>query len=476
MSAMAAKQIDALAEIRRIVGAAGVVDDPQDAERLLVDHRRLYRGRAALIARPASTDEVARVVRACSEAGIAIVPQGGNTGYCGGATPDMSGGQVLLSLERMRAVREVDALNHTLTVEAGVILVDVQRAAEAHDLLFPLSLGAEGSCRIGGNLSTNAGGIAVLHYGNARDLVLGLEVVLPDGRIWNGLHKLRKNNAGYDLKHLFLGAEGTLGIITAAVLKLFPRPRARATAWLAVADPDAAGRLLAMLRSACGDVVTSFEYVPRFALELVLAHIPGTRDPLDAPRDHYVLTELMSTAPDQSLQTTLEQTLADALAAGMVLDGAIAQSEDQRRALWRLRETIPEAQTRAGGSLKHDVSVPVSAVAALLGRGTQAALALAPHARVCAYGHVGDGNLHFNFQAPAGQSLDAFVGQHGAAISSALYDEVVRLGGSVCAEHGVGQLKREVLERYADPISIAIMHTLKSALDPNDLMNPGKVL
>jgi FAD/FMN-containing dehydrogenase len=476
MSATDSAHDGALAELRRIVGAAGVVQDAQAAETYLVDHRRLYRGRVALIVRPASTDEVARVVRVCHDARIGIVPQGGNTGYCGGATPDASGTQVLVSLARMRAVREVDALNHTLTVEAGVILADVQRAAEQHDLFFPLSLGAEGSCLIGGNLSTNAGGTAVLHYGNTRDLVLGLEVVLPDGRIWNGLRKLRKNNAGYDLKHVFIGAEGTLGIITAAVLKLFPRPQARATAWLAVASPEAASQLLARMRAACGDAVTSFEYVPRFALDLVLEHIPGTRDPLQRRCEHHALIELASAAPDDPLEARLERTLEHALDAGEIVDAAVAQSEDQRRAFWRLRETIPEAQTRAGGSLKHDVSVPVSAVPALLAEGSAAARAIAPGVRVCAYGHVGDGNLHFNFQAPAGEMLQSFVDRHGEALSGALYERVASLGGSVCAEHGVGQLKRELLWRYGDPVGLAIMRALKAALDPDRLMNPGKVL
>jgi FAD/FMN-containing dehydrogenase len=476
MSATASARDAVLAGLRAIVGPAGVVDDAQAAASYLVDHRHLYRGRAALILRPASTDEVARVVRACHAARIAIVPQGGNTGYCGGATPDASGTQVVVSLERMRTVREVDTLNNTLTVEAGVILADVQRVAEEHGLLFPLSLGAEGSCRIGGNLSTNAGGIAVLHYGNTRDLVLGLEVVLPDGRVWNGLRKLRKNNAGYDLKHVFIGAEGTLGIITAAVLKLFQRPRARGTAWLAVASPGAAISLLARVRAACGDAITSFEYIPRFALELVLEHIPGTRDPLARDCEHHALIELASTAADDALEARLERVLEQALDAGEILDAAVAQSEEQRRAFWRLRETIPEAQTRAGGSLKHDVSVPVSGVPILLAEGSAAARAIAPAVRVCAYGHVGDGNLHFNFQPPPGETLQTFADRHGEQLSSALYERVARLGGSMCAEHGVGQLKRELLVRYGDPVGLDMMRALKAALDPAGLMNPGKVL
>ncbi len=476
MSANPTQSAAALDEIRRILGPAGVVDDAAQAERFLVDHRRLYRGRAALIVRPASADEVARVVRACRTARIGIVPQGGNTGYCGGATPDASGTQVLVSLERMRAVREVDAINHTLTVEAGVVLADVQRIADEHGLYFPLSLGSEGSCRIGGNLSTNAGGVTVLRYGNTRDLVLGLEVVLPDGAVWNGLRKLRKDNAGYDLKHLFMGAEGTLGIITAAVLKLFPRPRSRATAWLALPTPAAAGRVLGRLRATCGDSVTSFEYVPRFALELVCAHLPNARDPLDAPHAHYALVEAASAAAGEAVSAALEHALAQSLEEGDVLDAAVAQNEEQRRALWRLRENIPEAQTRAGGSLKHDVSVPISAVARLLEEGSAAARALAPDVRICAYGHVGDGNLHFNFQPPAGQSLESFRDAHGAAISAALYELVDRHGGSVCAEHGVGQLKREVFVRHADPVALSVMRALKHALDPEGLMNPGKVL
>src|SRR5262245_4096372 len=335
-----------LERLKAVVGPKGWLDGADDLASHLVDWRRRFRGKTPLLLKPGSAAEVAEIVRLCAAAQVPLVPQGGHTGLAGGGIPHETGDEVLLSLSRLNRVRAVDAANYTMTVDAGCILKQAQDAAAAEDRLFPLSLGAEGSCHIGGNLSTNAGGVAVLRYGNARDLVLGLEVVLPDGRLLNGLKKLRKDNAGYDLKHLFMGAEGTLGIITAGVLKLFPRPRTRATAWLALPTAEAAGRVLARLRAACGDVVTPFEYVPRLALELVCAPIPNPRAPLDAPHAHYALVELSSAADGDTVSASLERALAQALEDGDVLDAAIAQNEGQRRALWRLRENIPEAQTR----------------------------------------------------------------------------------------------------------------------------------
>lgn len=481
---------DSLAQIRAILGPEGVRSE-EDGEPLLVDQLGRYRGRAALIASPANTAELAQVVGVCAQAGIGIVPQGGNTGYCGGATPDENGTQILVTLARMNRIRELDSVNFTATVEAGVLLADLQRAAAAADRFFPLSLGSEGSCQIGGNLSTNAGGTAVLRYGSAGEQVLGLEVVLADGQVWNGLRKLRKDNGGYDLKRMFLGAEGTLGIVTAAVLKLYPAPRQTQTAWLAVADPAAACALLAKARELCGDSVVSFEYVPRYALDLVLAHIPGTRDPLEKRYAHYVLLELSSSsvAAAERAANTAKEVAAGAdlfeqlgalyaagAEAGQILDGAIAHSGAQRMDLWRLRESVPAAQRHAGGSLKHDVSVPISAVPEFLAQGIAAAKRVAPAAQPCAYGHIGDGNLHFNFQPPEGVALADFAGRDGARISAEIHAIALALGGSLFAEHGVGQAKAELLASTADPLTIALMRRLKKSLDPSGIMNPGKIL
>ncbi len=428
-----------------------------------------------MIVRPASTGELAAVLRVCHDARIGVVPQGGNTGYCGGATPDDGGRQLLLCLDRMDRIRSVDADDAAMTVEAGVVLANAQRAAEDAGLFFPLSLGAEGSCQVGGNLATNAGGIAVLRYGNARDLVLGLEVVLADGSVVGGLRRVRKDNAGYDLRHLFIGAEGTLGIITAAVLKLFPAPRSRQTVMLAVRDVAAATRLLGALRADSGDTVTSFEYLPRAALALVVNHIHGAADPFDRVHEHYVLAELSSSA-DIDLAAVLERRVAAGVEAGDVVDGVVATSEAQRSALWRLRETIPEAQVRDGGSHKHDVSVPTSTIADFIDEATAVVRSMAPDARIVAYGHLGDGNLHFNLQPPVGETLADFTARSGKAVSGAIYELVLKRGGSVCAEHGVGRLKRELLADTADPVALATMRLLKQALDPHGILNPGKVL
>ncbi|MEO0424266.1 MAG: FAD-binding oxidoreductase [Pseudomonadota bacterium] len=474
---------EALQAIAACVGPPGVVDADADGERYLIDHRRQYQGQAAMIVRPADVASVAEVVRLAAGAGLAVVPQGGNTGYCGGATPGIDGqgtGErtILLSLERLRGIRQVDPVGYSMTVEAGAVLADVQAAAEREGMLFPLSLGSEGSCQIGGNLATNAGGTAVLRYGNARELVLGVEVVLADGQIWNGLRELRKDNAGYDLKQLFLGAEGTLGIITAAVLKLFPLPRERATALVAVTDVDAACQLLSLARRESADAVTSFEYLPRFALELVATHIEGGTNPLaDANYHHYVLVELSSAAPEARLEARLEHLLAKGHARGWVRDAVVAQSEAQRQHLWRLRENVPEAQRLAGGSFKHDVSVPIPALAAFLAQGLAGAAAAAPDARPCVYGHIGDGNLHFNFMAPQGEGLaEHFEGDRGAQVSAAVLDAAAAHGGSVCAEHGVGYLKRPLLAGYQDAVSIDLMRRVKAALDPEGTLNPHKVI
>jgi FAD/FMN-containing dehydrogenase len=465
---------DALQRIAAVVGPQGVVD-PADAEGMLVDERDLYRGRAASIVKPATTAECAAVIRICADAGLGVVPQGGNTGYCGGATPFDERGQVLLSTSRMNRIREVDPVGFTMTADAGVILAQAQRAAADEGLLFPLSLGAEGSCHIGGNLSTNAGGIAVLRYGTMRDLVLGLEVVLPNGRVLSELKALRKDNTGYDLKSLFVGAEGTLGVITAAVLKLFPAPRARQTVWLAVASPDAACRLLARARRDSGDQVVSAEYVSRRSLDLALRHIEGARDPLDAVYAHYLLLEFASADEEAVLRDKVERVLTGGIEAGEIDDGAVAESGAQREALWLLRERLPEAERRAGGSIKHDVSVRIPRIPEFLER-VEPALAQIGDFDVSVYGHIGDGNLHFNLRPPAGQGLESFRNRAAPALSRRVYDLVAELGGSFSAEHGVGVLKTEELERYAPPERLDVMRALKRALDPDGIMNPGKVL
>ncbi len=464
----------ALSQITEIVGPSGLVD-ATDAEALLVDERRLFRGEAALIVRPASTGETARVVAVCNEAGVGIVPQGGNTGYCGGAIPFDSKNQILLNLSRMNRVREIDPVGFTMTVEAGLVLSRVQAAAEEYELLFPLSMGSEGSCQIGGNLATNAGGLAVLRYGTARDLVLGLEVVLPSGDILSSLKGLRKDNSGYDLNGLFLGSEGTLGVITAAVLKLFPSPRSREVAWVAVADADAACRLLARARRESSDQVISAEYVSRASLDLVIEHVRAARDPLGSPHTHYVLLELASAEADIGLRTVLEQILETALEMGEILDGVIAESGPQRDALWMLRESIPEAERYDGGSVKHDVSVRVSRIPAFIREAEAALNSIAPH-RVSVFGHIGDGNLHYNLLPPRGSTLQAFDDDAVRDLSPAIYELVNRMSGSFSAEHGIGVLKRDELVRFTTPAALELMHSVKRALDPEGIMNPGKVL
>ncbi len=465
----------ALERIASIVGPRGVLTGAA-AEPLLRDERGLYRGAAALVVRPASTQECAAVVRVCSDERIGVVPQGGNTGYCGGATPfDGEQRQILLSLARMNRVREVDAVGFTLTAEAGVVLARAQEAAHGAGLLFPLSMGSEGSAQIGGALATNAGGLAVLRYGTMRDLVLGLEVVLPSGDVLHELKGLRKDNTGYDSKALFLGSEGTLGVITAAVLKLFPGPLARATAWLAVRDVAAACALLGRARRETGDQVVSAEYVSRRSLELVLRHVEGARDPLGSAAEHYLLLELASADADEALRAKLERVLAAGLGAGEIVDGTLAESEAQRRAVWVLRERIPEAERRDGGSVKHDVSVRIGSIPEFLERAEPALSRIAAQ-RLSIYGHIGDGNLHFNVLPPAGQSIDEFRVRAAAAVSERVHDLAAELGGSFSAEHGVGILKAGELARYESPVALALMRTLKRALDPRGIMNPGKLL
>jgi FAD/FMN-containing dehydrogenase len=403
------------------------------------------------------------------------VPQGGNTSYCGGATPDASSSQVLLSLARMNRVRALDAANYTLTAEAGCVLAHLQAAAADADRYLPLSLGSQGSCMLGGNLSTNAGGLNVIRYGMAGELVLGLEVVLADGRVMDTLTGLRKDNTGYDIKSLFLGAEGTLGVITAACIKLYPALRSRATAFVAVRDPAAAVSLLGALRSASGDCVTSFELIPRIGVELTVRHIPGVADPLSAPSAWYALCELSTSRADEPLDALLQGSLERALTEGWIIDAAVAQNERERAAFWRLRESIPEAQRKDGASLKHDISVPVSQVPRFIEVAGAWVAQHIPQGVLVSYGHLGDGNLHFNVNQRAG-TQDFQLQAVEVKVRRAIHDFVREFGGSFSAEHGIGQLKVFELERYANPVELDLMRRVKQAFDPNGIMNPGKVL
>ena len=477
---MATPPASALAEtlirLRALLGPAGVRESAADVEPYLTDFRRLYRGATPLVACPQDTGQVARVLALCNAAGVGVVPHGGNTSYCGGATPSERGDEIVLSLHRLDRIRSVDPASDSLVAEAGCVLADVQAAAAAADRFFPLALGSEGSCQIGGNLSTNAGGLAAVRYGVARDLVLGLEVVLADGRVLRGLSNLRKDNTGYDLRHLFIGAEGTLGVITAASLKLFPMPRTVETAWLAVPGLAAAVQVLARLRAATGDVVTTFEYLPRIAVDLATRHVPGVADPLGPGHPAYVLCEVSTSRVDPALRELLEHAIEACLRDGLVTDATIAQSGAQRDALWKLRESVPEAQRHEGASIKHDVAVPVAALPEFVERAAAAVARIAPTARLVAYGHVGDGNLHFNFSEPAGRrETAAFLSQQ-AAIGEAVHDCVREFDGSISAEHGIGRLKRDLLGRYEDPVALATMREIKRALDPRGILNPGKVL
>ncbi len=476
MTTIAAPRIDeTLDRIKDAVGAKGYIDDAAGMAPYLREDRGLWHGAAKLVTRPASTAEVAQVVRLCAASRLPIYPQGGNTGLCGGAVPDSEGRGIVLSLGRMNKVRDLDATNFTITVEAGVILADVQRAAAEADRLFPMSLGAEGSCQIGGNLSTNAGGIAVLRYGNMRDLTLGLEVVLADGTVWDGLRGLRKDNTGYDLKQLFIGGEGTLGIITAATLKLFPKPREIETAFLALARVEDAMALFARARAATGDQLTAFELIPRIGLDIAMTHIPNVHDPLANPHPWYVLLELSSSLAGRGLRQALDDFLAAALEENLIEDGTIAQSAAQARDLWRIREGMVEAQKPIGAVIKHDVAVPVSKVATFIAKASDAVARHTAGVRVIPFGHVGDGNIHFNLAQPVGGDGAAFTADT-HAINEIVHDIAAALDGSISAEHGIGILKRDELPRYKPAVALDLMRRVKRALDPDGIMNPGKLL
>ncbi len=464
-----------LADLRAVVGTGGWLDSARDVDPYTHDFRRLYQGSTPLVLLPRNVAEVAQILRICHRDEAALVPQGGNTSYCGAATPDESGSQIVLSMRRLNRIRHIDADNFSMVVEAGSTLAEAQAAAQTANRLFPLSLGSEGSAQIGGNLATNAGGTAVLRYGMMRDLVLGLEVVLADGRILSALKALRKDNTGYDVKSLFIGAEGTLGVITAACLKLFPQPTDVATALIAVESPQRALELLVRLRGSAGDQVTSFELLPRRAVELTVQYVDGVANPLALEAAWYVLVELGSPNPHQDLGALLAEQLAQAAAAGTIRDALVATSGMQAEAMWKLRESVPEAQRRQGASLKHDVSVPISALPRLVAAGSRLVERLAPEGEVIAYGHVGDGNLHFNVSQRSGSDAAALM-ERQAVLEEAMFDLVESLGGSFSAEHGIGRLRAAQLARRADPVELAVMHDLKRVLDQKGIQNPGKVL
>lgn len=462
---------DLIATLKSIVGDSGWVTDEATLEPHLTEWRGTWRGRTPIMVMPATTEEVAAVVTACAASGTAIVTQGGNTGLCGGAIPDDSGDQLLVSMRRMDRIRQVSADGYSMLAEAGCILANLHIAAEDADRYFPLSLAAEGSCQIGGNLSTNAGGINVLKYGTARDQLLGLEVVLPNGDIWDGLRALRKDTAGYDLKHLFVGAEGTLGIITAASLKLYPRPENPQTAMLAIDSPQDAIALFATMQSLLGDQLGAFELISARALAMVLAHIPDTRSPFDDVRPWYVLLEAAAPGGARSVADALMGLIEK----GEVADAVLAKNDTERQQFWRLRHSISEAQKTDGASLKHDVSVPIGSVGRFIDDAAAVAEQVVAGSRIVAFGHVGDGNIHFNVSQPTEMAAESFYAER-TRMADAIYSVVDALAGSISAEHGVGVLKREQLVRHRSTVEMQLMRTLKDAIDPDNRMNPGKVL
>ncbi|GGJ28952.1 FAD-binding oxidoreductase [Neoroseomonas lacus] len=464
-----------LADLSALLGPAGLLTDAADIAPALSDWRGLYQGRAMAVLRPASTDQVAACVKLCVAAGVPIVPQGGNTSMVGGATPSEDGRAVILSLARMNRIRALDPVDMTMTAEAGVVLKIAQDAAADCGCLFPLSLGAEGTATIGGVLSTNAGGNTTVRYGNARDLMLGLEVVLPDGQVWNGLRRLRKDNTGYALRHLFVGAEGTLGIVTAATLRMFARPRANEVLFCSVRDEDAALSVFRRFRETDETAIRAFEYMSGVGVDFAVKHIPGVTLPVAERADHYILVDLASTRADADLQGLAEQVLGAAMEEGEVIDAVVGGSEAKRTAIWRIREEHPEAQRKEGASVKNDVSVPVSKVPELIRRASAACVALIPGTRPVPFGHMGDGNIHMNLEQPVDMDPAAFLARSHDIMDTV--NEVVReLDGSFSAEHGIGRLKTDMMESWRGGAELSTMQRIKSALDPAGLMNPGKVL
>jgi FAD/FMN-containing dehydrogenase len=463
---------DLIGKLEQALGPKGVSTDPHEIEPHVRDWRGRWKGSTPVLVKPASTEDVSKAMALCAEFGVAVTPQGGNSGMVNGGVPY---GEVLVSLKRMNRVREVDVLNDAMTLEAGVILTRAQEVADENGRLFPLSLGAEGVATIGGLISTNAGGVAVLRYGMMRDLVLGIEAVLPDGRVWNGLRGLRKDNTGYDLKQLFIGAEGTLGLVTAATLKLFPRPAVKETAWVALSSPKQAVELLSRAKAASGGAVTGFEIVSGFCMELVKKHIPDVRDPLSSAAPWRVLIELSLPRADGAREI-MEAILGDALETGLIVDAAMAESEAQKAMMWKIRENISVAERAHGKALKHDVAVPVSRVAEFMDEGDKLARRIHPGVDVIAFGHVGDVNILFNITPPPGADQDVFVEKDGLHITKAINDLVCSLNGSISAEHGIGLLKREELAWRKSAVEMDMMRAVKKALDPDNRMNPGRVV
>jgi FAD/FMN-containing dehydrogenase len=462
-----------MARLAQIVGPAHALTDPDRQLPYLREWRDLYEGRASVVLRPGTTQEVSRIMALAHEHGLPVVPQGGNTGLVGGQIP--MHGEILLSLGRMKRIRAIDPAGYTMTVEAGLTLAEAQAAADAAGRLFPLSLASEGTCQIGGNLATNAGGVGVLAYGNARQQALGLEVVLADGRVWDGLKSLKKDNTGYDLRDLFIGSEGTLGVITAAVLRLAPKPAEKATAFVTLPGLDVALALFGLAQETAGSGLTAFEFLPRLALEFVLRNVPGTRDPLPAPHPWYVLLEVSAPKADGTAERLLTEALETATARGLVGETALARSLAQARDLWRLRESISEAQKPEGGNIKHDISVPVAGIPAFVARANEVVEHLCPGARPLAMGHLGDGNVHYNIAQPVGMDKERFLARW-PEIARAVHDIVVAMGGSISAEHGIGRMKRAELAHVKSPVEMDLMRRIKAALDPKGILNPGKVL
>ncbi len=472
---MPAAPPDLVAQLAGIVGVANVLTAEFEKTPYVTELRGHYLGRTPAVVRPGSADEIAAILKLANATGTPIVPQGGNTGLVGGQTPDESGREIVLSLERLDRIRAVDAEGGTIVAEAGVVLERLQEAAAEAGMLFPLSLGAQGSCRIGGNISTNAGGTSVLAYGNTRSLVLGLEVVLPTGEIWNGLRSLVKDNSGYDLKQLFIGAEGTLGIVTAAVLKLFPRPRGQAVALAGVASPAAALKLFKHARDRAGSGLTAFELMPRILIEFLREYLPGARDPLASPHPWYVLMEISSGRGDSDAHELVERSLASGLEDGSVLDATIAASLEQAQLFWRMRHAASEVQKHAGGSIKHDVSVAVERVPDFIERGVAAVVAAVPGIHPVPFGHLGDGNLHFNFSQPPGMDAKDFRAR-APEIHAIVHAIVAEMGGSIAAEHGIGRYKRELLKGVKSEVELEMMRKIKKTFDPNNILNPGRVI
>ncbi|TWA63440.1 FAD/FMN-containing dehydrogenase [Azospirillum brasilense] len=473
--------MDVIVELTSLIGADAVLTDPADLDAVTEDWRGRYRGPALCLARPANTGQVADVVRCCAKHGVPVLPQGGNTSLCGGAVPSETGpAPVILSLTRMRAVRAIDPVNNTMEVEAGCVLATVQEAAAAAGRLYPVSLGAEGSCQIGGTIATNAGGTSVLRYGNTRENVLGLEVVLADGTVWSGLYGLRKNNTGYDLKHLFIGSEGTLGIITAATLKLHPLPTRHAVAWVGMASPEDALTLLTRVQARSAARLSAFEMINRLQLDLVVGHVPGRRSPIESAADWHVLIELSDNGSGEALDDELQAILEDAFADGLLSDAALASSEAQRHAMWEIRHSVSEANKKAGVGLTTDCAVPLSAVPAFIASATAAVRALVPDLPVIVVAHLGDGNVHFipffSFdaweEAAAAGDRDALA----AALRHAVNDEAARLKGTFSAEHGIGRVQLAEMARYKPSAELTLMRAVKRALDPQNIFNPGRLL